>query len=242
MGGEGALGSITLTEVGQVADICPNCRSPLDRRPLKKTACPHCGGSIFVRTRPLGRVRVLASQVDADEIERQWQDRERLRDTLTLDRSFTEGPIAYEKWCAGLAVDWQVLIDIALAKLNQDVGRKQWGLASTGCSRLAELSYFHGRRDLAIEYSLLGLTIGSSGPTNGGGWRPGPSNVLPGAVQRAVRYFDQPDWLTIMKVMGEAVEAVASWGGDPAWEELRDELERQMISKFGPQGALEGTL
>ena len=34
--------------------------------------CPHCGGAIFVRMRPLDRQRVLLTDLEAAKVEDEW--------------------------------------------------------------------------------------------------------------------------------------------------------------------------
>jgi DNA-directed RNA polymerase subunit RPC12/RpoP len=57
------------TEIGRTDDVCPTCLEALARRPSRKTACPHCGGAIFVRTRPSDRRSVLVDDAGRRNIE-----------------------------------------------------------------------------------------------------------------------------------------------------------------------------
>lgn len=54
------------------AALCPNCGSALKKVPQKKTICPNCRKPMYIRRRPSDRKRVLVTQEQADEIERQW--------------------------------------------------------------------------------------------------------------------------------------------------------------------------
>lgn len=61
------------SEIGRVDNVCPTCRSNLERRPDRKQPCPRCGNLIFVRTRPLDRKRVLLSAADVEKLEIEWK-------------------------------------------------------------------------------------------------------------------------------------------------------------------------
>jgi predicted nucleic acid-binding Zn-ribbon protein len=51
---------------------CPYCHGALKKIPSKKTKCPQCGNSMFVRTRPRDRVRVVVTDQEAKNIENEW--------------------------------------------------------------------------------------------------------------------------------------------------------------------------
>ena len=60
------------SEIGRLDDVCPYCGTTLAKRPGSKTKCQSCGNSIFVRTRPFDRRRVLLTQAQAKVVEREW--------------------------------------------------------------------------------------------------------------------------------------------------------------------------
>ena len=62
----------TLSEIGRVDNLCPYCEQRLTKRPERKTACPHCGNLIFVRSRPVDRKRVLLTESQTSEVEAEW--------------------------------------------------------------------------------------------------------------------------------------------------------------------------
>jgi DNA-directed RNA polymerase subunit RPC12/RpoP len=61
-----------LSEIGRLDSTCPYCEEELAKRPERKTACPHCGRFIFVRSRPYDRKRVLLTDLEANQIETEW--------------------------------------------------------------------------------------------------------------------------------------------------------------------------
>jgi hypothetical protein len=62
-----------LQKIGFVDAICPYCSSALEKKPGRKKKCPDCGNFIYVRTRPIDRERVLVTEAQIAEIERQWE-------------------------------------------------------------------------------------------------------------------------------------------------------------------------
>ncbi len=60
-----------LTPIGKL-DQCPHCDTNLDKIPKRKKKCPHCGDYIFVRTRPLDRKKVLVTEKQKSDVEREW--------------------------------------------------------------------------------------------------------------------------------------------------------------------------
>jgi len=62
-----------LKEIGFVDAVCPYCSSALEKKPGRKKKCPDCANFIYVRTRPIDGERVLVTEAQAAEIERQWE-------------------------------------------------------------------------------------------------------------------------------------------------------------------------
>jgi uncharacterized Zn finger protein (UPF0148 family) len=69
----------------QTQSICPYCGVTLEKRPQRKKKCPSCGNFIYVKTLPTTREKVLVTESQAEEIEKQWAamyERRKWRDTL----------------------------------------------------------------------------------------------------------------------------------------------------------------
>jgi DNA-directed RNA polymerase subunit RPC12/RpoP len=60
-----------LQKIGDVEPKCPYCGHTLEKKPVRKKKCPSCGNFIFVRTRPSDRQKVLVTEQQAAQIERQ---------------------------------------------------------------------------------------------------------------------------------------------------------------------------
>lgn len=54
---------------------CPTCGGALAKPPLRKTRCPHCGDTMYVKYRPgqSPEQRQIVGSKEAEEIERAWQ-------------------------------------------------------------------------------------------------------------------------------------------------------------------------
>jgi len=67
--------SISDGQIGTTEPRCPYCSAELDKMPGRKKKCPSCEQYIYVRTRPSDRQRVLVTEIQAAEIEKQWAAR-----------------------------------------------------------------------------------------------------------------------------------------------------------------------
>jgi mannitol/fructose-specific phosphotransferase system IIA component (Ntr-type) len=52
---------------------CPFCYVSLEKIPLKKKKCPHCGNYIYVRTEPTNRKKILVTKEQASQIDLEWK-------------------------------------------------------------------------------------------------------------------------------------------------------------------------
>jgi len=60
------------TDIGYL-DKCPHCLKKLNTIPVRKKKCPFCGEYIFVKTRPLDEKKVLVTEEQKKEIDKQWR-------------------------------------------------------------------------------------------------------------------------------------------------------------------------
>jgi len=65
-----AAREFTLIGVEQCA--CPTCGVVLEKRPQRKTMCPHCRAAIYARTRPIDEAKVLLREDQLQQLEREW--------------------------------------------------------------------------------------------------------------------------------------------------------------------------
>ena len=62
----------TIPKLEIVNTKCPYCDAELNPVPQRKKKCPSCGQYIYVKTRPSDRLRVLATEEGARQIEAEW--------------------------------------------------------------------------------------------------------------------------------------------------------------------------
>jgi DNA-directed RNA polymerase subunit RPC12/RpoP len=58
--------------LGNVEPICPYCSKSLEKKPKRRSKCPHCGNYFRVRTRSQDRQQVLVTEEQAEEISKQY--------------------------------------------------------------------------------------------------------------------------------------------------------------------------
>ncbi len=58
--------------LGNVEPFCPHCNQSLEKKPKKRSKCPHCGYYFRVRTRPQDKQQVLCTEEQAEEISKQY--------------------------------------------------------------------------------------------------------------------------------------------------------------------------
>ena len=62
-----------LKSIGET-DKCPYCKKQQIKIPGRKKKCEFCGEFIYVRTRPSDRKKVLVTEKQVGDIERQWAE------------------------------------------------------------------------------------------------------------------------------------------------------------------------
>ena len=58
--------------LGNLEPICPYCNKSLEKKPKRRSKCPHCGNYFLVRTRPQDRQQALVTEDQAEEISNQY--------------------------------------------------------------------------------------------------------------------------------------------------------------------------
>jgi len=178
-------------DVGNVEPVCPYCSKVLESKPARKKACPHCGKSFLVRTRPSDKEKVLVTEAQAEIIREQWSivngthedylqkkaDSERVREDLT-ERFGCKPPENDVKW-----------VLLSEQQLDQ-VKKGNWGLYRCTLFDMAELLRGESRLKQALGTYLEVFYIDLNGPINLEGSREFPpfsperSIVAPGVVNR----------------------------------------------------------
>ena len=160
---------ITLTEIGRLDNTCPNCGANLSKRPGRKTKCPHCGGFIFVRTRPYDRQRVLVTEEQSRLLEAEWSSfsRERIAPMLNREEMEKLRPLLAEKF--GKTPSDK---DVAWAYLNHKTidhaKHRQWGLYRNTRLSMAAVLEDEGKLEAALRHYLEVCYLDLNGPQNRG--------------------------------------------------------------------------
>jgi tetratricopeptide (TPR) repeat protein len=68
-----AIDRLSSTSGPPVTAMCPYCLGGLPRAPKRKSKCPNCGKSIFVKNRPGSSEVVLVTEDDAKKIDEEWE-------------------------------------------------------------------------------------------------------------------------------------------------------------------------
>lgn len=154
--------------LGTTKAVCPHCGVLLSRMPQRKTKCPHCGEFIYVRTRPADERRVLVTEIEAEEIEAQWnysiemrpQIMQREEKTLTRTRDDLR-----KKFCQPPS-ERDVLWRIFNEELVDHSTKGMWALYTHVLFEMGELLMSEGRIADALCQYLDAFYLGQNGPRN----------------------------------------------------------------------------
>jgi len=159
--------------LGNTDPICPYCSVGLDKMPGRKIKCPHCGRSILVRTKPGDKKRVVITEKDAVEIERQWQSKQIDRgfeEYLQSKKEFAECKTLLAKKSGGEPSDGDVfwaLYNDQLQKYSED---NNWGLYRNTRYEMARLMIRESRLRPALQTLLEISYLDANGPQNLSGY------------------------------------------------------------------------
>jgi len=74
---------IGLKKIGEI-NKCPYCKNTLDKIPTRKKKCEFCNKYIYVRTRPLDKKKILITEKQKIDVEKQWEKYFELREYSEL--------------------------------------------------------------------------------------------------------------------------------------------------------------
>src|SRR3990170_1302342 len=69
---------------------CPACHGILKKIPGSMAKCPHCGQSMYVRTRPSDLARVVVTKEEAEKIEEEWAIAKGMHDEFLAEKKALE--------------------------------------------------------------------------------------------------------------------------------------------------------
>jgi len=176
--------SSSLQKIADVESKCPYCGCTLEKRPVRKKKCTNCGNFILVRTRPGDSQKVLVTEQQAAQIQRQWQHR--MPEELERDPE-------YRQMSAKLRVNRGTepsVEDVCWALPNerslQHARKRDWGLYRNEKLDMAGVLEYEDRLRDALQMYLEICYLDVNGPTNGGGPRasfdPTQAFIAPGII------------------------------------------------------------
>jgi hypothetical protein len=161
----------SLPKIGITEPQCPYCRIILEKMPARKTKCPACGKYFFVRTRPEDRKKVLVTEEQVPQIERQWEiyyqqqefeksvnKSEYKKEKAKLSKIQGREPSAYD-----------VLWSLANQHLIQHAKRGDWGLYRNTKFEMARILQLEDETIRALQVYLEICYLDLNGPSNTGG-------------------------------------------------------------------------
>ena len=155
--------------IGNTEPVCPYCSNKLERMPGRKKKCPTCGNFIYVRTRPLDRKRVLVTEKQADEVERQWQaeqeNNELKQEYLYVKEEFNEQLM--EKFGREPS-DSDVFLCLYNKQSLEYARKSEWGLYRNTRHRMAKLLLRENKQKQALGMFIEVSYLDANGPVNCG--------------------------------------------------------------------------
>lgn len=162
------LNKSKLTILGNIESLCPYCNNLLEKKPKKKTKCPHCSNYIFVRTRPLDNKKILIKDDQKELIKEQWAIKNDTHDLYLQERDLfnkTKKKLIQKN---GHASDndtkWFLLNQEGLQYAN----KHKWGLYRNTRFSMAEILNKEKKFKSALLMYFEVCYIDLNGPTNYG--------------------------------------------------------------------------
>jgi len=167
-----ALKQIQHKAIGISEPVCPHCSAQLEKMPERKKKCYSCGNFIYVKNRPLDRKRVLVTETEAEEIEKQWQAEQAInalkQEYLYVKAEFDEFKEQLTKKFGKEPSDNDVFWAV-YNKQSLDFAQKaMWGLYRNTRYKMAQLLLRENKIALAFESFLEVCYIDANGPRNAG--------------------------------------------------------------------------
>ena len=143
--------------------ICPYCGRTLKKSPLRKKKCPYCGNDIFVRTNLLTKEKMLLTESEKEELEKE-RGKIALLKSILSDRELEE---EFKKIRKKKEFDDLSAMEFLLNnKVKEHSRKKIWGYYRSSIFSLADLLSYEGKHKEALELLLDVCYIDVNGPTN----------------------------------------------------------------------------
>jgi hypothetical protein len=195
---------VTLTEIGQLDDICPYCGQALNKRPTKRTLCLNCQNFIYVKIRPIDHQEVLVTKEQEELLKKEWHSFPRARISPSLNRQ------EMEKCREQLAKKFRKSPseqDVAWACLNNEAmnhaRERNWGLFRNTRLSMAALLEKYQQPAEALKYYIEICYLDLNGPQNTGGLK---DHNLRASLD--IRDFNTEGGLLASAVVGKVLEII----------------------------------
>lgn len=109
---------------------CPHCQAQLQKVPQRKARCPFCSASIFVRTHPDDKRKVLVTEAQAEAIDLQWAEKHaasRYAPVASERKGFKEEKEIVRRKLGGEPSDATVLWSLLLKERQAHSALRDWG-------------------------------------------------------------------------------------------------------------------
>lgn len=153
-------------KVGEMGK-CPYCKNKLEKVPSRKKKCEFCGKYIYSRTRPSDRKKVLVTENQAREIDKEWQIIMGTRDLVEQEeKEFKRLKKKLRDRFGKEPSD----NDVMWAKYNNELlehgANMDWGLYRNTRFKMGELLRKEGRKNQALLTLLEVCYLDLNGPSN----------------------------------------------------------------------------
>lgn len=156
--------------IGETEAVCPYCGTELEKKPVRKTKCPHCKNYIFKRTRPYDNRNILVRKEQIDRIEKEWAIANGTLDMyLKGKKEEQEMRNAFRKRYGKEPTEE----DLEFRMLNKQVldaaSAGDWGLARNARLKMAKNLEKREKPELALRMLFHVCFLDLNGPNNRGG-------------------------------------------------------------------------
>jgi len=154
-----------LTKIGK-RDVCPYCKQKLKKVPSRKKKCEFCGKYIFVRTRPIDRKKVLVTDREKEEVDKQWRLCNQVYESLKILKGskYIESIRTLPNLQSLNNAKWELFQDRYLKYMKN----KKWGFYRNNEFNRAILLKDEGKLEYALSFFLEVCYLDLNGSNNMG--------------------------------------------------------------------------
>jgi len=155
-----------LKEIGEV-DCCPYCKHKLEKIPARKKKCLFCSNFIYSRKRPVDQKKVLLTQEDAKEVEKQWQIANGTREYhIEEEKNYESMRDVLRKRFGKEPSDHDIKWGLFNNNLIEHASTKQWGLYRNDKFAMGELLRKEKKFKQALTFFLQVVYLDINGAEN----------------------------------------------------------------------------